>query len=54
MLNGDAMMYAASLPKIAIPRRLIDILTSPRYAFYDPSGAGGLWVGKSYGPSASR
>jgi beta-lactamase class A len=94
MLKGAAMMYAASLPKIAIllgafveaergrlpldasrlqtitgmvrhssnsdasqvlewvgERRLIDILTSPRYAFYDPSGAGGLWVGKSYGPA---
>ncbi|HEY7513037.1 MAG TPA: serine hydrolase [Vicinamibacteria bacterium] len=94
MLNGDTMLYAASLPKIAIllgafveaergrlpldarhleaitamvryssnvdasrvlgwvgERRLIDILLSPRYAFYDPSGRGGLWVGKSYGPS---
>lgn len=94
MLNGDTMIYAASLPKIAIllgafveaergrlplderhlqaitamvryssnadasrvldwvgERRLIDILLSPRYAFYDPSGKGGLWVGKSYGPS---
>jgi beta-lactamase class A len=92
MLNGDTMIYAASLPKIAIllgafveaergrlpldPRhldsitqmvrfsnnedatrvlgwvgegRLIDILLSPRYAFYDPNGKGGLWVGKSYG-----
>jgi beta-lactamase class A len=94
MLNGDKMLYAASLPKIAIllgafveaergrlpldarhleaitgmvryssnvdasrvlgwvgERRLIDILLSPRYAFYDPAGKGGLWVGKSYGPS---
>jgi beta-lactamase class A len=94
MLNGDTMIYAASLPKIAIllgafveaergrfsldaghlqaitamvryssnvdasrvlgwvgERRLIDILLSPRYAFYDPAGKGGLWVGKSYGPS---
>ncbi len=94
MLNGDEMIYAASLPKIAIllgafveaergrlalderhlqtitamvryssnvdasrvldwvgERRLIDILLSPRYAFYDPNGKGGLWVGKSYGPS---
>ncbi|HET6898653.1 MAG TPA: serine hydrolase [Vicinamibacteria bacterium] len=94
MLNGDSMLYAASLPKIAIllgafveaergrlpldpphvqaltqmvryssnaaasqvlgwvgEHRLIDILESPRFAFYDPAGAGGLWVGKSYGPS---
>jgi beta-lactamase class A len=94
MLNGDTMIYAASLPKIAIllgafveaergrfpldgrhldaitqmvrvssntdasrvlgwvgESRLIDILLSPRYAFYDPGGKGGLWVGKSYGPS---
>lgn len=94
MLNGDTMIYAASLPKIAIllgafveaergrlplderhlqaitgmvryssnsdasqvldwvgERRLIEILLSPRYAFYDPNGKGGLWVGKSYGPS---
>jgi beta-lactamase class A len=94
MLNGDTMIYAASLPKIAIllgafveaergrlplderhlqaitamvryssnvdarrvldwvgERRLIDILLSPRYAFYDPNGKGGLWVGKGYGPS---
>src|SRR5215813_4244696 len=92
MLNGDSMLYAASLPKIAIllgafveaergrlpldaphvealtqmvryssnaaasqvlgwvgERRLIDILESPRFAFYDPKGSGGLWVGKSYG-----
>jgi beta-lactamase class A len=94
MLNGDSMLYAASLPKIAIllgafveaeqgrlpldrphvealtqmvryssnaaasqvlgwvgERRLIDILESPRFAFYDPAGAGGLWVGKTYGAS---
>jgi beta-lactamase class A len=94
MLNGDTMIYAASLPKIAIllgafveaergrlaldeprlqaitamvryssntdasrvldwigERRLIEILTDPRYAFYDANGKGGLWVGKSYGPS---
>jgi beta-lactamase class A len=94
MLNGDKMIYAASLPKIAIllgafveaergrlpldsrhldaitqmvrfsnnedatrvlgwvgESRLIDILLSPRYAFYDPTGKGGLWVGKSYGKS---
>jgi beta-lactamase class A len=94
MLNGDTMIYAASLPKIAIllgafveaergrlplderhlqamtgmvryssnsdasrvldwvgERRLIEILLSPRYALYDPSGKGGLWVGKAYGPT---
>jgi beta-lactamase class A len=92
MLNGDEMMYAASLPKIAIllgalaeveagriqldetrlramtgmiryssnedatrvlkwvgEERLLEILQSPRYRFYDVRGAGGLWVGKSYG-----
>jgi beta-lactamase class A len=92
MLNGDEMMYAASLPKIAIllgafaeaeagrmpldetrlqamtgmiryssnkdatrvlewvgEERLLEILQSPPYRFYDAGGAGGLWVGKSYG-----
>ena len=92
MLNGDAMMYATSLPKIAIllgafvqaergtlvrdeatlaslnrmirnssntdasamlakvgEEALLDILTSPRYRFYDPATGGGLWVGKAYG-----
>jgi beta-lactamase class A len=92
MLNGNEMMYAASLPKIAIllgalaeaeagrmpldetrlqamtsmiryssnkdaarvlewvgEGRLLEILQSPRYRFYDAGGAGGLWVGKSYG-----
>ena len=92
MLNGDEMMYAASLPKIAIllgafvqaergnltldeptlaslhrmirnssnadasamlarvgEDALLDILTSPRYRFYDPETGGGLWVGKPYG-----
>jgi beta-lactamase class A len=92
MLNGDAMMYAASLPKIAIllgafvpaergklvldeptlaslnrmirsssnadasamlakvgAQALLDILTLPRYRFYDPATGGGLWVGKAYG-----
>jgi len=92
MLNGDHIMYAASLPKIAIllgamveaelgrlplnektvgamtnmirfssyedatrvlhwvgGERLIDILQSPRFRFYDASGSGGLWVGKAYG-----
>ena len=92
MLNGDAMMYAASLPKIAIllgafvqaergrlvldeptlaslnrtirdssnsdasvmlakvgEEALLEILTSPRYRFYDPATGGGLWVGKAYG-----
>lgn len=93
MLNGDRMMYAASMPKVAILLgalaeaeagrlpingatvaamtnmirfsnnedatrvlrwvgidRLADILQSPRFALYDRSGTGGLWVGKGYGP----
>ena len=92
MLNGHRMMYAASLPKIAIllgamveaelgrlplneqtlgamtkmiryssnadatrvlhwvgGERLIAILQSPRFHFYDANGNGGLWVGKAYG-----
>jgi beta-lactamase class A len=92
MLNGDRMMYAASLPKIAIllgamveaelgrlplneqtlgamtkmiryssnadatrvlhwvgGERLLAILQSPRFHFYDANGNGGLWVGKAYG-----
>jgi len=93
MLNGDEMMYAASLPKIGIlfgamaevesgrfpldedrlqamsrmirnssnvdasrvlkwvgGERLLDWLQSDRFQFYDAQGAGGLWVGKGYGP----
>lgn len=93
MLNGDRMMYAASMPKVAILLgalaeaeagrlpinamttaamtnmirfssnedatrvlrwigidRLAEILQSPRFALYDRGGAGGLWVGKGYGP----
>jgi beta-lactamase class A len=93
MLNGDRMMYAASMPKVAILLgalaeaeagrlpvnattiaamtnmirfssnedatrvlrwigidRLAEILQSPRFAFYDRAGTGGLWVGKGYGP----
>jgi len=96
MVNGDEMLYAASLPKIAIllgafveaergrltldsqhletltkmirvssneaasqalrwvgGERLIEILESPRFGLYDPRGAGGLWVGKSYGPEGA-
>ena len=96
MLNGDDMVYAASLPKIAIllgafaeaesgrlplddtrlqamtrmiryssnedatrmlkwvgEDRLIEILQSPRFRFYDANGGGGLWVGKSYGSEAA-
>ena len=92
MLNGNEMMYAASLPKVAIllgafaeaeagrlplderrleamtnmiryssnddasrvldwvgRDRLLEILQSDRYRFYDAAGAGGLWVGKTYG-----
>jgi beta-lactamase class A len=91
MLNGDRMMYAASLPKIAIlfgamaeaeagrmrldderlaamanmirhssntdatrvlhwvgAERLLELLQSPRFAFYDRAEGGGLWVGKGY------
>ena len=93
MLNGDRMMYAASMPKVAIllgalaeaeagrlpinamtvgamtnmiryssnddatrvlrwvgVDRLLEILQSPRFALYERAGAGGLWVGKGYGP----
>lgn len=91
-INGNHMMYAASLPKIAIllaamdaidkgelvetaavrkdmrlmisqsnnqaSTRMIDrvgyakieaVMTDPKYAFYDESRGGGLWVGKRYG-----
>jgi beta-lactamase class A len=91
-VNGNHMMYAASLPKIAIllaaadaiekgelketaevkkdmkimiskssnkaATRMIDrvgydkieeVLTDPKYDFYDEDGGGGLWVGKRYG-----
>jgi len=92
-INGHTMMYAASLPKIAIlfgafhqlsngklersgqlmqdvtdmirvssnqaatrvmetvgPYKLNRLLQSPPYRFYDINKAGGLWVGKPYGP----
>ena len=95
-LNGRSMIYAASLPKIAIllgaavaieegrfpldnelradlhsmiryscndcatrvlkqvgRQRLIEILQSPEYKFYDHTKTGGLWVGKDYGPSSA-
>jgi beta-lactamase class A len=91
MLNGDRMMYAASLPKIAVlfgavaeaeagrmrldgerlealsnmirhssnsdatrvlhwvgGERLLQLLESPRFGFYDRAEGGGLWVGKGY------
>jgi beta-lactamase class A len=97
MVNGREMMYAASLPKIAIlfatmdaiekgelketkaikndmrlmiavsdnhaSTRLIDrlgykkieaVLTDPRYALYDESRGGGLWVGKRYASGGAR
>ncbi|MDX1476462.1 MAG: serine hydrolase [Saprospiraceae bacterium] len=96
-VNGNEMMYAASLPKIAIllaavdafekgelmetgrvmqdlhamirysnnqaSTRLIDllgydkieeVLTDPRYEFYDEEYGGGLWVGKRYAASGAR
>jgi beta-lactamase class A len=91
-INGNHMMYAASLPKIAIllaamdaiengelketdeiksdmrimiskssnsaATRMIDrvgydkieeVMTSPKYEFYNKENGGGLWVGKRYG-----
>ena len=96
LVNGHHMIYAASLPKIAIllgaavaleegtlvmepalerdlhemirvscnacatrvldrvgRERLIEILQSPEYRFYDPQAGGGLWVGKPYGPESA-
>jgi beta-lactamase class A len=93
MLNGDEMMYAASMPKVGIlfgamaevesgrfpldaerlaamnrmirhssnedasrvlnwvgGSRLLEWLQSDRFRLYDAQGAGGLWVGKGYGP----
>lgn len=95
-LNGRSMVYAASLPKIAIllgaavavdegrliltdelqtdlddmiryscnpcatkvlemvgRQELLEILQSPEYKFYDQDQAGGLWVGKDYGPGTA-
>jgi len=95
-INGRDMMYAASLPKIAIllgafariergdmqldektratlvkmirfssnraatemlnrvgKKFLAELLQSPRYALYDKSKGGGLWVGKEYGKGAA-
>ena len=95
-INGRDMMYAASLPKIAIllgafariergdmqldektratlvkmirfssnraatemlnrvgKEFLAELLQSPRYALYDKSNGGGLWVGKEYGKGAA-
>jgi len=34
--------------------RLLEILQSARYRFYDAAGAGGLWVGKGYGSDAAQ
>jgi len=94
-INGHNMVYAASLPKIAIllgaavaidegrlelndelqkdlddmirhscnacatrvlglvgREELLEILQSPEYNFYDQE-AGGLWVGKDYGPGSA-
>jgi len=95
-INGHNMVYAASLPKIAIllgaavaidegrlelddelqkdlddmiryscnacatkvlnlvgREELLEILQSPEYKFYDQDQAGGLWVGKDYGPGSA-
>jgi beta-lactamase class A len=95
-INGQNMVYAASLPKIAIllgaavaidqgrlelndelqtdlddmiryscnacatkvlglvgREELLEILKSPEYNFYDQDEAGGLWVGKDYGPGSA-
>ena len=95
-ISGDNMVYAASLPKIAIllgaavaieegrldlneelqndmdemiryscnacatkvlnlvgRDELLEILQSPEYQFYDQDEAGGLWVGKDYGPGSA-
>jgi beta-lactamase class A len=95
-INGHEMVYAASLPKIAIllgaavaieqgrleldetlhqdlndmiryscnacatrvleqvgRQELLDTLQSPEYRFYDQDSAGGLWVGKDYGPGSA-
>tara|TARA_R110000796_G_scaffold35017_3_gene90073 strand:+ start:33905 stop:34822 length:918 start_codon:yes stop_codon:yes gene_type:complete len=91
-INGNYMMYAASLPKIAILlaamdaidkgelketqeikddmrlmisksnnqastrmidrvgyKKIEDVMTDPKYEFYDEHKGGGLWVGKRYG-----
>lgn len=91
-INGNHMMYAASLPKIAILlaamdaiekgelketkdvkedmrlmisksnnqastrmidrvgyKKIEDVMTDPKYAFYNEHKGGGLWVGKRYG-----
>ncbi|QWX82694.1 serine hydrolase [Cellulophaga sp. HaHaR_3_176] len=91
-INGNYMMYAASLPKIAVLlasmdaiekgqleetqevkedmrlmisksnnqastrmidrvgyKKIEDVMTDPKYAFYDEHKGGGLWVGKRYG-----
>ncbi len=34
--------------------RLLEMLQSARYRFYDAAGAGGLWVGKGYGSDAAQ
>jgi beta-lactamase class A len=96
-VNGNEMMYAASLPKLAVllasmdaiekgeleetdevkkdmtamirfsdnraSTRMIDrvgfdkieeVLTDPRYEFYDEDFGGGLWVGKRYASGGDR
>jgi beta-lactamase class A len=96
MVNGDRMMYAASMPKVGIllgalaeaevgrfaltaehraalenmiryssnvdatrvlgwvgGDRLLQILQSERFRFYDAAQGGGLWVGKAYDAAAA-
>jgi beta-lactamase class A len=96
MVNGERMMYAASMPKVGIllgamaeaeagrfpldaehraaltrmiryssnddatrvlhwvgGERLLQILQSDRFRFYDAAAGGGLWVGKGYDSAAA-
>jgi beta-lactamase class A len=48
--NDDASRLIQRLGYDFIARTL----ASPRYRLYDPAAAGGLWIGKAYGPSGMR
>jgi beta-lactamase class A len=48
--NGDASALIQRLGYDFIARTL----ASDRYRLYDPAAEGGVWVGKSYGPSGVR